>query len=212
MQAILVIRVYALFNQSKKISVFLATFYVLQATTIFVMMGLIADKRVFDRLVASVGLAIGSVTQAVSNTSAFPSALNEDSTILCLVFDAILLLFALWAFVKHALEAKALDGGWSANVLVRTLVADHLLYFVCNLVWLWLSLAATEYNTAIVVSGPHMVISLRTTESKTRGEGGTFEGEISTIRFDARGLSTQVQSVIEEGGGLRAVDEIVEID
>ncbi|KAH7904417.1 hypothetical protein BJ138DRAFT_1237838 [Hygrophoropsis aurantiaca] len=146
-----------------------------------------------------------------------------------MVFDSILMFFALWAFVKHALEAKTLNGGWSINVLVKTLVADHLLYFICNLTWMSLSIATannTEHNISsqlsgyvlsvvnplVVVAGPRMVISLRTTENKTRGEGGTLEGEISTIRFGIGEPPAQSESVMEEGGGFRAMDENVQMD
>ncbi|KAH7905251.1 hypothetical protein BJ138DRAFT_1130590 [Hygrophoropsis aurantiaca] len=220
MQAILVIRVYALFNRSKKVLVFLATSYMLQATATFVMTGLTANKQVLDGYVTSIGPAIGSVTQAVNeNSSAFPSTIDDDGTILLMVFNSILTFFALWAFVKHALEARTMDGGWSINVLVRTLVADHLLYFVCNLAWLLLALANT-YGTEVsmistgspnrvfraqptdalvAVVGPRMVISIRTTENKTRGEGGTLEGEVSTIRFGIQEPPTQSESVMEEG-------------
>ncbi|KAH7913305.1 hypothetical protein BJ138DRAFT_647534 [Hygrophoropsis aurantiaca] len=219
MQAILVIRVYALFNRSKKVLVFLVTSYVLQATATFVITGLIVNKRVLDGYVISVGPAIGSVTQSLNeNPSAFPDTIDDDGTILSMVFDSILMIFALWAFVKHALEAKTLNGGWSINVLVRTLVADHLLYFICNVIWLSLSLATTYstelnafglllysifsvFDALVVVAGPRMVISLRTTENKTRGEGGSLEGELSTIRFGMQEPPTRSENVMEEGGG-----------
>ncbi|KAH7907647.1 hypothetical protein BJ138DRAFT_1159642 [Hygrophoropsis aurantiaca] len=222
MQVMLVIRVYALFNRSKKVLIFLATSYVLQATATFVIMGLVANKRMFDEYYASIGPAIGRVGQSVNiNYSAVPflNTLNQDITILSIVFDTILLFFALWAFVVHTLEAKTLDGGWSINVLVRILMADHLLYFVCYLIWLSISLATaygTEvnffdallsdmlniFNALVVVAGPHMVINLRTAENKTRGEGGTLQGEVSTIRFGIREPPTQSESVMEEGGEL----------
>ncbi|KAH7907822.1 hypothetical protein BJ138DRAFT_1104000 [Hygrophoropsis aurantiaca] len=215
MQAILVIRVYALFNQSKKVLVVLATSYILQATATFVMTGLISNKRVIGGYYTSVSPAIGSVMQLVGiNPSAFPYAMNQDSTILSIVFDTILLLFALWAFVKHALGAKTLAGGWYINVLVRTLVADHLLYFICNLIWMSLSLAIINlngsnlnvshmllyagyyvFNPLVVIFGPCMVINLRTTESKTRGEGGTLEGEVSAVQFGIQEPPTQSESV-----------------
>ncbi|KAH7904416.1 hypothetical protein BJ138DRAFT_1237836 [Hygrophoropsis aurantiaca] len=200
MQAMLVIRVYALFNRSKKVLIFLATSYILQATTVFVVTGVIYNKRVIEEAYTSLGPTVGSVEQSIqTNHSALPfiNTLNYDSTILSIVFDIILLLFALWAFVKHTLEAKSLNGGWSINVLVRTLVADHLLYFICNLTWLLLSIATNVIqiyflamllgnlfcvvNALVVVAGPRMVISLRTTETKTRGEGGTLEGEVRVV-------------------------------
>ncbi|KAH7907237.1 hypothetical protein BJ138DRAFT_523275 [Hygrophoropsis aurantiaca] len=237
MQAILVIRVYALFNRSKKVLIFLATSYVLQATATFVLMGLGAHKRVLDEYYVSVGPPVWSVEQLLftnANSSALPFiiTLNRDSIIISIVFDSILLFFALWAFVRHALEAKTLEGRWSINVLVRTLVADQLLYFICNLAWLRLSLSLAcatytakpsvfrillytvyyVFNALVVIAGPRMVISLRTAENKTRGEGRTLEGEVSTIRFGIRELPTQLESVMEEGGGFRAADENTQTD
>ncbi|KAH7907230.1 hypothetical protein BJ138DRAFT_1104489 [Hygrophoropsis aurantiaca] len=219
MQAILVVRVYALFNRSKMVLVFLATSYVLQATATFVMTGLIDNKRLLDRYFTSVRPAIGSVAQAISqNFSAFPNAIDEDGAILSMVFDTILLLFALWAFLKHALEAQSLDGRWSINVLVRTLVADHLLYFVCacntglNSLEVLLGEVSSIFGALLVILGPRMVISLRTTENKTRGEGGTLEGEVSTIRFGIQEPPIQSESVMEEGGGFREADEDAHID
>ncbi|KAH7906436.1 hypothetical protein BJ138DRAFT_636082 [Hygrophoropsis aurantiaca] len=153
----------------------------------------------------------------IFNPPEFFLAVAHDSTIVSVVFDTVLLLLALWAFVRHALEAKTSDGRWSINVLVRTLVADHLVYFVCNLIWLSLSLASgyvtaanTEwldgalyvFNALVVVAGPRMVIGLRAMENKTRGEGGTFEVELSAIRVGIRELSTHSESVMEEGGAL----------
>ncbi|KAH7907224.1 hypothetical protein BJ138DRAFT_1160626 [Hygrophoropsis aurantiaca] len=228
MQAILVIRVYALFNQSKKVLIFLATFYVIQATATFVVTGFIDNKRVLDESYASVRPAIGSVEQLTIvnvNSSASPLliTLSEDGIIVSIVFDIILLCFALWAFVKHALKAKTLDGGWSINALVRALMAHHLLYFICNLSWLALSIATayisqlnafglllysifSVFSALVVVAGPRMVISLRATEKKTRGEGATLEGEVSTIRFGIGEPPAQSESVMEEGGGFRAMD------
>ncbi|KAH7906076.1 hypothetical protein BJ138DRAFT_673845 [Hygrophoropsis aurantiaca] len=63
MQAILVIRVYALFNRSKKVLIFLATFYTLQTIATFVMIGLLNNNRALHEYIASIGPAIGSVSQ-----------------------------------------------------------------------------------------------------------------------------------------------------
>ncbi|KAH7903236.1 hypothetical protein BJ138DRAFT_1195599, partial [Hygrophoropsis aurantiaca] len=138
MQAILVIRVYALLNRSKKVLVFLATCYTLQAAAVFVMTALEYNSRALHEY-------------------------GQDSTIVSLVFDGILLSFALRAFVIHALEAKTLNRGWSVNVLVRTIVTDHLVYFVCNIIWLSLVIASkylaeqNVFTTLAVLAGPRMV-------------------------------------------------------
>ncbi|KAH7903453.1 hypothetical protein BJ138DRAFT_1168122 [Hygrophoropsis aurantiaca] len=217
MQAILLIRIYALFNRSKKVLVFLATLYVIQVTIVFVAVGLLLNNRATHQYLVSISPAYGSVTQvATSNTPAFLAEAHA-STILSAVCDVILLFFALWAFVRHAREAKTLHGGWSINVLVRTMVTDHLLYYVCYVVWLSLALA-TNYitnltassalltdvldfcNALAVVAGPRMVISLRSMENKTRGEGETMDVELSTIRFDIQEPPTKSESVMQEAG------------
>ncbi|KAH7905102.1 hypothetical protein BJ138DRAFT_1165388 [Hygrophoropsis aurantiaca] len=228
MQAILAIRVYALFNQSKKVLVCLAISYVLQASAVIVTTALPFNNQTVDQFVIAVGPATGSVTQGTEIDPTAVFLLAQESTFVSVVFDIILLLFALWAFVRHALEAKTRDGGWFINVLVRTLVADHLMYFVCNLTWLVLILASDYtnnpegslmsqdvyfvFNALAVISGPGMVISLRAKEDKTRGEGETLGGEASTIQFGVPQLPTQLESVMEEGSGFRAMDENVQTD
>ncbi|KAH7904965.1 hypothetical protein BJ138DRAFT_1106376 [Hygrophoropsis aurantiaca] len=214
MQAILVIRVYALLNRSKKVLVFLATCYTLQAAAVFVMTALEYNSGALHGYVVSIGPTIGSVTQNIvnSNTSTL-TLVGQDSTIVSLVFDGILLSFALRAFVIHALEAKTLNRGWSVNVLVRTIVTDHLVYFVCNIIWLSLVIASkylaeqNVFTTLAVLAGPRMVTSLRATDTKTRREGRALESELSTIRFGIQEPLTLSQSMMEEGGGFRATDE-----
>ncbi|KAH7904006.1 hypothetical protein BJ138DRAFT_44995 [Hygrophoropsis aurantiaca] len=217
MQAILVVRVCALFGRSKKISIFLATCYALQATTVFVMTVLQFNNRALHEYVASISPAIGSIAQNVvySNPS-IDTIFAQNSTIVSVVFNTVLLLFALWAFIRHALQAKTLDKGLSINAFVRTLVADHLVYFVCNLIWLSLSLASdyfTEPNVVLtgalnvftslaVIAGPRMVISIRAIENKTRREGVVLGGSLrlSTIRVAIREPPTQSERAIDVGG------------
>ncbi|KAH7907864.1 hypothetical protein BJ138DRAFT_427854 [Hygrophoropsis aurantiaca] len=220
MQAILVIRVYALLNRSKKVMVFLATIYCLQAIAAFVMAGLLTNTRVLHESFVSISPAIGSVEQYVdSNPSTITfKSLPQNITIVFVVFDTVLLAFALLAFVRHASETKRLEGEWSINMLVRTLVADQLMYFVCYLVWMSLTLA-TDYNfyeeinlfttwlnhvynvsrALAVVAGPRMVINIRAVENKTRW-GGTIGGELSAIQFGIRELPNKSESVMGEGG------------
>ncbi|KAH7904473.1 hypothetical protein BJ138DRAFT_1166443 [Hygrophoropsis aurantiaca] len=223
MQAILVIRVYAAFNRSKKVLVFLATLYALQATATLVLTALLFNNRVLHEYIASISPAIGSVVQNVNTNASAYTPFVQNDMFPPLVFDTILLFFALWAFIRHALEAKTLDGGWSVNVLVKTLVADHLMYFIYSQIWMTLTIAANYatdepktailigafnvFNALVVVFGPRMVTSLRATEKKTTGQGRSSEGEVSTIRFAIQEPPIQLESVTEEGGGSQAADE-----
>ncbi|KAH7907867.1 hypothetical protein BJ138DRAFT_427928 [Hygrophoropsis aurantiaca] len=219
MRAILVIRVYALLNRSKKAAAFLATFYCLQATAAFAMAVLLTTPQVLHESLVSIDPAVGTVVAHIDTR--FPAITAEslplNITTVTVVFDTVLLFFALLAFGRHSLGAKRWDGGWSINMLVKTLVADHLMYFLCYLVWMSLTLVI-DYNTEAltmtlvnrlynisralaVVAGPRMVISIREIENTTM-RGGTMGGELSTIRFDIPELVTQSESAIEEGGGI----------
>ncbi|KAH7907907.1 hypothetical protein BJ138DRAFT_1128829 [Hygrophoropsis aurantiaca] len=213
MQAVLVIRIYALFDQSKAVLIVLATCYALQAITGIVFAGFSLNTWITHEYIVALGPAYGSVGQIpILNPSVFRLPV-QDCAFPPVVFDTVLLFFALWAFVKHALEGKRVDGGWSVNVLVRTLVADHLMYFVCYLTWLSLNLAINYmttgyiqlvdilnvFNALAILSGPRMVISLRAMENQTRREGGTWEGELSTVCFDTREPLARSQSVMEDG-------------
>ncbi|KAH7904991.1 hypothetical protein BJ138DRAFT_839629 [Hygrophoropsis aurantiaca] len=208
MQAILVIRVHALLNRSRGVLVFLATYYCLQTTATLVMGSVLTNTRALHGFFVSIGrCAFGSVVQTCvsdSNSSTGRGRLNLNITIVSLIFDTLLLSFALLAFVRHALEAKRLDGGWSTNMLVRTLVADQLMYFVCFLGWMSIALVLdyndeanvfTDSTTDIVNAlylasralamgaGPRMITGIRAIEKKTRQEGESMGGELSTIRF-----------------------------
>ncbi|KAH7907908.1 hypothetical protein BJ138DRAFT_1158899 [Hygrophoropsis aurantiaca] len=210
MQAILVIRIYALCNRSKVVLIFLTIIYVLQAIVIIVAAGLIFNLSVMRKYVISVSPALGSVAQFTTINSDVFFLPPQDSTILSVVFDAILLMFALFAFVRHALEARKLDGGWSMSSLVRIIVADHMLYFICYLTWLAISLATnyiesgfvlytdvlSVFNALAVIAGPRMVISLRGHEQKTRDSGSAPDHEMSTIQFGVR--EPPAQSGVEE--------------
>ncbi|KAH7903282.1 hypothetical protein BJ138DRAFT_171565 [Hygrophoropsis aurantiaca] len=171
MQAILLIRVYALCNRSKIVWMFLSTFYVLQAIVVVVMGALIFNPSVMRKYVISVSSALGSVAQYadINPTAFYPPP--QDSTILSVLFDAILLTFAMFAFVRHAMEARRLDGGWSVNSLVRILVADHMLYFI----W-YVQTSSTKVNLTCCSYLTWMSISLATNyiqhgvSSQKRGE------------------------------------------
>ncbi|KAH7916097.1 hypothetical protein BJ138DRAFT_1097308 [Hygrophoropsis aurantiaca] len=203
MQAILVIRVYALFNQSKKLLIFLATSYALQAAAVFVMTALEYNYRALHEDIVSIGPAIGSVMQSVVNSNNSPSLgfLSLDSTIVSVVFDGVLLFFALWAFEMVYQCACENIGSGSFDIFPLLNISIVLLNNILNV-----------FNALAVVAGPRMVISLRAQESKMRGVEGDLSEEISTVQFGITKPPTQSQSVMQEGGGLQVTDENVQID
>ncbi|KAH7920733.1 hypothetical protein BV22DRAFT_1132852 [Leucogyrophana mollusca] len=162
---------------------------------------------VMGRYIVAIGPnSIGSIEE---ETEVDPFAFGPLPVIYVTVqlsLDVILLAFALFAAVKHALEARQLHGRWSINPLVKSLVADQIIYFIGNVLWQATtismifpnSVAAQSpfivglnsfFNALAVVAGTRMVISLRARESKT--VEGTSHGELSTIQFGARDLPAQ---------------------
>ncbi|KAH7929230.1 hypothetical protein BV22DRAFT_1029667 [Leucogyrophana mollusca] len=168
-----------------------------------------------DVLVLSVGPTIGSVEQEVDIDGSIFGSLPTVQTSVQLAFDTVLFGFALFALSRHVLEARALTGGWLVNPLVKFLVADQTLYFMCYALWQALTipetlptLSTTQSDTLDVVSnvlfafivifGPRMVIRLRAEELRSRE--GTFQEELSTIRFGS-GNPSALSSMTGEGEG-----------
>ncbi|KAH7927337.1 hypothetical protein BV22DRAFT_1127474 [Leucogyrophana mollusca] len=220
MQVILLMRAYALCNQSKKVLTFLVFCFCCQAIAAIVLTGIQYNFPTMRIYVAFLGPAIGSVTQSSEvDPSAFVVA-PVIVVVIQLVMDAILFIFALCAFSKHALEARRLDGGWSVSPLMRLLITDQILYFICYVAWqaisvaaeyssaevqapLWVTIADSILNVLVVIIGPRMVLSLRAKEQQTRD--GTIETELSTIHFGVWDLPPppmgEEDIEIAQGGG-----------
>ncbi|KAH7917965.1 hypothetical protein BV22DRAFT_922382 [Leucogyrophana mollusca] len=199
MQAILLVRVYALYNRSKKLLAFLLACFCCNAIVVLVISGMMYNFPVMGKYFLAVGPnSFGSVAEEDEvDPSAF-EPLGVVDVMMQLTLDLILLALALSAAVKHTLEARRLHGGWSINPLVKSLIADQIIYFIGNIIWqaavislifpdsiaagspIMLGLAFF-FNGFVALAGPHMVISLRAQEHKT--VEGTSHGELSTIQF-----------------------------
>ncbi|KAH7917839.1 hypothetical protein BV22DRAFT_1135075 [Leucogyrophana mollusca] len=205
MQVILLLRAYALCNRSRKVFVILLVSFVCEMIAVVVVKG--KSLHFFD-IATSTGWADG-VLGAYSVYS-YPLDLWQTvSKAIQLAFDILLLAVALFGSVKHALETKRFTKGWSINPLVKVLAEDQIAYFVWYAAWQGTDLSAIIINSAgvgtsaldglhslfgafAIIAGPRMVISLRAQELKTRE--GTLQTQLSTIRFHARGSSSQLDA------------------
>ncbi|KAH7920721.1 hypothetical protein BV22DRAFT_1122604 [Leucogyrophana mollusca] len=130
MQAILLMRAYVLWNHSNKLLVFLLSYFFSETIAVVIMAGILFNSSVVGKYVLSVGP--GSVGSAIEEGLADSSVLAPVLTIAVIIqlaFDIVLLVVALFAAVKHALEARRLNNGWPTNPLVKALAADQFLYF-----------------------------------------------------------------------------------
>ncbi|KAH7926115.1 hypothetical protein BV22DRAFT_386758 [Leucogyrophana mollusca] len=215
MQAILLMRVFALCSRSKAILVFLSVCFFCQTVVVVALSAKQLNFSFFGQAILSVGPTIGSVEQEVDINGSIFGSLPTVQTSVQLVFDTVLFAFALFALSRHVLEARALTRGWLVNPLVKFLAADQTPYFLCYALWQALTipetlptLSTTQSDTLDVVSnvlfafivifGPRMVIRLRAEELRSRE--GTLQEELSTIRFGS-GDPSALSSMTGEGEG-----------
>ncbi|KAH7917822.1 hypothetical protein BV22DRAFT_1042181 [Leucogyrophana mollusca] len=163
------------------------------------------------------GAPIGSVSQQSILDSSVFGLLPTIQSAVQLAFDTTVFGFALFAFVRHAQETRRIQGGWLVNPLMKLLVADQMLYFLCYVVWLMLVFVrdapnlsplvpslildaiTNAMNVLVAITGPRMVISLRASEFRQRE--GPVQMELSTIQF--KGREPLTRSSVE--GGLEQV-------
>ncbi|KAH7926108.1 hypothetical protein BV22DRAFT_385295 [Leucogyrophana mollusca] len=215
MQAILLMRVFALCGRSKAVLIFLSACFLCQTAVVIALLAKQLNFSFLGQSVLSIGPAIGSVEQEIDMDYYIFGPLPAVQTSVQLAFDLVLFGFALFAFSRHALEARALAGGWSVNPLIKLLTADQTLYFLCYALWQALtipetlpSFSATQSENLdivsnvlfalIVIFGPRMVIRLRAEELRSRE--GTLHEELSTIQFGS-GDPSALSSVTGEGEG-----------
>ncbi|KAH7906951.1 hypothetical protein BJ138DRAFT_1117110 [Hygrophoropsis aurantiaca] len=202
MQAILLVRAYALCQRSNIVLALLLTCYCSLALAVWVLSGLCYNIPVMKQFLPSLGSAIGSVQQIANSDPTVFGNYPLDITILFVSFDILVLLVALYAFMAHVLAARRTHAGWSANSLVKILMGDQILYFLCFVGWMIISLASNyavtynEYevltnilnilNALSVITGPRMVIRIRAHEVRGRRDETELGGEeLQTIRFIA---------------------------
>ncbi|KAH7907645.1 hypothetical protein BJ138DRAFT_1182293 [Hygrophoropsis aurantiaca] len=208
MQVILLLRAYALCQRSNIVLALLLTCYCSLALTVWILSGLCYNLPVMRKFVLSLEPAIGSVQQIVTVDPSVFRDFQLDITIIFVSFDILVLLVALYAFFTHVVEAhRTHSGWWSANSLIKIILADQILYFLCFVSWMVISLAAdftasgsydvyealtnvlNILNALSVITGPRMVIRLRAHEVHSRGDETELGGEeLQTIRFIGRSI------------------------
>ncbi|KAH7911242.1 hypothetical protein BJ138DRAFT_949464 [Hygrophoropsis aurantiaca] len=200
MQAILLLRVYALYNRSKKILAILLACFFCQAIASIVLEAMQYNSSFIGKYIISVGgPSLGSFGEETDANPAFFPTTPKIYLLILLAFSVILFAFAIVAFVKHALQNKASHGSWAINPLIKLLITDHTLYFLCYtivqavmlakfivgmpLVALWMLTIQNVLQPLLVIFGPRMVLTLRVKDRDAKRI--TFE------RFDMPRLDVQ---------------------
>ncbi|KAH7925168.1 hypothetical protein BV22DRAFT_453148 [Leucogyrophana mollusca] len=135
MDAILLMRAYALSSRSKAVLIFLSLCFFFQTVVVMVITGMEINVPNTRKFVTFIGGPIGSVTQDIETDASVFLPSPVIVTAAQLAYDMIVFLFALSAFWKHALEARGLAGRWNVNPLAKLLIRDQIFYFFCYVVW-----------------------------------------------------------------------------
>ncbi|KAH7909398.1 hypothetical protein BJ138DRAFT_1155385 [Hygrophoropsis aurantiaca] len=212
MQGILLLRAHALWNCSRKVLVVLLIIFVCETIVVVVVNGMLYNFAVMKEFIMSMGPSVGHVIEAGETDTSILEPWQTIYIVLELTFDTLLFIIALLASVKHTLEVKRMVKGWPINPLVKTMVADQIVYFILYAVWQAVSLPqgipssgagyaaltglTSLFSGFMAIAGPRMVISLRAQELKARE--GTLPTELSTIQFDAQDLPSH-SAASEEG-------------
>ncbi|KAH7908948.1 hypothetical protein BJ138DRAFT_299725 [Hygrophoropsis aurantiaca] len=205
MEAILLLRVFVLCKCSNRALAFLSACFFCQAAAIIVLKALQYNASFMDKYIISTGPPIGSFAQDATSDPAFIPSTPLIYLSVQLAFGALLFAFAIFAFVKHALENKAHQGAWAINPLIKLLITDHTFYFLwftllqavliakftikAPVTSAWISAIQILLNTLVVIFGPRMVLTLRAKALNT--QRSTVE-HISMARVDTRNASTSL--------------------
>ncbi|KAH7930138.1 hypothetical protein BV22DRAFT_76784 [Leucogyrophana mollusca] len=130
MDAILLMRAYALCNRSKPVLVFLLACFFCQTAAVVSITGMEYNVPNIRPAVVVVGGAIGSVIQDIKIDKSVLVPPPVTGVAVQLAFDLVVFMFALFAFTKHILEARRLVGRWEVSPLLKLLIKDQILYFV----------------------------------------------------------------------------------
>ncbi|KAH7911245.1 hypothetical protein BJ138DRAFT_949713 [Hygrophoropsis aurantiaca] len=174
MQAILLLRVYALYNRSKKILAILLACFFCQVVASIVLVAMQYNTSFIGKYIISVGPSLGSFAEESDANPAFYPTTPKVTLPIILAFDVILFALAIVAFVKHALQSKASHGSWAINSLLKLLITDHILYFLCYMVLqavllakfivgplMWMITVQMVLDPLVLIFGPRMVLTLR---------------------------------------------------
>ncbi|KAG2126597.1 hypothetical protein DEU56DRAFT_915984 [Suillus clintonianus] len=178
MEGIMVLRIYAMYSQSKLIlGVLLVLFLSVMALTLAIGIKYYGPHS---------GLILTQFSAL--NTNFCLDALGTDpmffvyASIPSVLFDALLVVLATTRLVKHTIEMNQATGGWRINHSMKMIVRDSVLYFVLNLAYKVLNLiplanipvvctSLAELFCAIepYVLAPRLVINFREYNICTRG-------------------------------------------
>ncbi|KAH7924502.1 hypothetical protein BV22DRAFT_500296 [Leucogyrophana mollusca] len=120
MQGVFLLRAHALCNRSRKVLVFLSVSFVCEMVVMVVVIVKSLELVAIGWLVTF----MGPDGRVLIGTNATLDLWQQVSRVIQLVYDILLLVFALFGSVKHALEAR----GWCVNPLVKALAEDQIAY------------------------------------------------------------------------------------
>ncbi|KAH7920648.1 hypothetical protein BV22DRAFT_1132920 [Leucogyrophana mollusca] len=157
--AIMVLRIFAMYNQSKIILGVLLVFFV---PTVVSMIVIIAKLFNGKSVVTAFDLLGTNYCAQVSSSSRAQTLLFVHLTIPRICFDVLLVVLAVGRLVKNVVDNRVL-GGWQPNVYLRMLARDSTVYFLLNLAFTLIEIIGLL--STIPVSSPITPMGSRVSKS-----------------------------------------------
>ncbi|KAH7910976.1 hypothetical protein BJ138DRAFT_1151771 [Hygrophoropsis aurantiaca] len=194
---IMILRLYAMYEKSRKILIFLLVCFVARVVALAVILGLATGP----------GSGISATEYLLSGTyfcSVAPNITFVNFTLVpTLFFELILFALASRCFVRHAAELRRSSHGWRMNECMKVLLRDSILFFVMNLaagggnVAIWINQSANgSYiyagigNTFLGIEpfllAPRLVLSFRAYHEQLVVDSD-MATQMESLVFQARG-------------------------
>jgi len=203
---VMIMRVYAMWNQSKRIFYFLLFIYVPQVIISFVFQGISANPNILSVTV----IRVADVSFCNMTISNFPSYPLWCLTALRLVLSVTLLILAVISTSRPLLVLYNATKQWQPNHYMQQFTKDGILYFVANMIYnisvvwvqvdygmkstLFLILALLYFLTLCPIM-PRFIISVR--EQYDRDVRGRWQGIDTGFSTSSRLASSRAMSWIE---------------
>ncbi|KAH7925267.1 hypothetical protein BV22DRAFT_453086 [Leucogyrophana mollusca] len=187
------LRVYALYNRSNRVLIFMILCYIAEIASMAVFMAQSnADLVVMNEVLPGVGLC---------TASSIPSSL-DDFWYPVMLFEGMLCTLALWAGITHIRELRGLGAGgviqaFRPGRVIEVFVRDSVFYFVCMSatcsvnVAMWQALGENWFEIPVgfsivagVIMGCRLVLRMRESYYRPLGASvGLGDISISNIEF-----------------------------
>jgi len=151
---IMINRLYAMYQQSRKMLIFLAVTFLAITIPSVVIVAIQSTHLIWDEVVFS------SIYRCVGR-GGNPNVISE-AWILNMVWEALVLCLAMRIAIKRFIELRRLSTGWRTGDCFTVLIKSHVLYFVAFIVvsFFNIGMLSPNFSESAIYSGVLRIVSL----------------------------------------------------